>query len=51
MRALEIIAALILALVVFAAFKLIGVVLHIALVGAAVGLIIGFIIARMLRRS
>jgi positive regulator of sigma E activity len=51
MRVLEIIAALILALVVFAAFKLIGVVVHIALVGAAVGLVIGFIIARAFRKA
>lgn len=50
MRILEVGAAIIVALVAFAAFKLIGFVLHIALVGAAVGLIVGFVIARMLRR-
>lgn len=51
MRLFEIIAALIVALVAFAAIKLIGLVLHIALIGAAVGLVIGFVIARMLRRA
>ncbi|GAA0561572.1 DUF4175 domain-containing protein [Rhizomicrobium electricum] len=51
MRILEIVAALIVALVAFVVFKLIGFVLHIALIGAAAGLIIGFLIARMVRRT
>ncbi|MDR3528591.1 MAG: hypothetical protein P4L57_15075 [Rhizomicrobium sp.] len=51
MRALELIAALVVALLVFVAIKLIGLVLHIALIGAAIGLIAGFLLARALRRS
>ncbi len=51
MRTFEIIVALIAALVVFAAIKLIGFVIHIALIGAVVGLVIGFLIARAFRRS
>lgn len=51
MRLLEVIAALIVALAAFVAIKLIGLVLHIALIGAAVGLVAGFVIARMLRRT
>jgi positive regulator of sigma E activity len=51
MRTLEIIVALIFALIVFVAIKLIGLVLHIALIGAALGLIAGFLIARVFRRS
>lgn len=50
MRIFEIIIALIAALVVFAAVKLIGFVVHIALIGAVVGLMIGFLIARVFRR-
>jgi hypothetical protein len=50
MRLFEIIAAVVVALVAFAAFKLIGLVLHIALIGAAMGLVLGFVIARLLRR-
>jgi hypothetical protein len=49
MRTLEIIAALILAGIVFVALKAIGLVLHIALIGAAVGLVAGFLLARMFR--
>ena len=51
MRALEIIVALIVALVAFVVVKLLGLVIHVALVAAAVGLIAGFIIARMFRRD
>jgi hypothetical protein len=49
MRTLEIIVALVLAAVVFVAAKLIGFVLHIALIGAVVGLVVGFVIARAFR--
>jgi len=51
MRALEIIVALIVALIAFVVVKLLGLVIHVALVAAAVGLIAGFIIARMFRRE
>lgn len=51
MHALELIAALIVALVVFAAIKLIGFVLYIALIGAAVGLVAGFVLARAFRKT
>ncbi len=51
MRTFEIIIALIAALLVFVAIKLIGFVVHIALVGALVGLVIGFLIARAFRRA
>lgn len=50
MRALEIIVALIVAAVVFIALKLIGLVLHVALIAAAIGLVAGFLIARAFRR-
>lgn len=51
MRTLEVILALIFALVVFVALKLIGIVIHIALVGAAIGLVAGFLLARMFRKD
>ena len=51
MRALEIIVALILAGIVFVVVKFLGLVLHVALVAAAIGLVVGFIIARAFRRS
>ena len=51
MRTLELIAAVIVALVVFVAIKLIGVVLHIALIGAAIGLFAGFLLARAFRQT
>ncbi len=51
MRALEIIVALIVALVVFVVVKLLGLVIHVALIAAAIGLIAGFVIARMFRRD
>jgi O-antigen/teichoic acid export membrane protein len=51
MRALEIIAALIVAGVLFIVFKLIGLAIHIAIVGAVIGLVVGFIVARMFRRD
>ena len=51
MQALEIVVALMLAVIVFVVAKLIGLVIHIALIAAILGLIAGFIIARALRRS
>jgi hypothetical protein len=51
MRTLEIVVALVLAAIVFVAVKLIGFVLHIALIGAAVGLVVGFVIARAFRSA
>ena len=51
MRALEIIAALIVAGVLFIVFKLFGLAIHIAVVGAVIGLVVGFIVARMFRRE
>lgn len=51
MRLLEIIVALVVALVAFAAIKLMGLVLHIAFIGAVVGLILGFLIARAFRSA
>jgi hypothetical protein len=51
MRALEIIAALILAAVAFIVVKLIGLVLHVALIAAGIGLIVGFAIARAFRKA
>jgi multisubunit Na+/H+ antiporter MnhF subunit len=43
--------ALVLAVIVFLVLKLLGLVLHIALVVAAVGFVAGLIIARTFRRS
>lgn len=51
MRALEIAAALILAAVAFIAVKLIGLVLHVALIAAVIGLIVGFAVARAFRQT
>ncbi len=51
MRTLEIVVALIVAAIAFIALKLIGLVIHIALIGAVVGLIIGFLIARAFRKN
>jgi membrane associated rhomboid family serine protease len=50
MRTLELIAALVLAAAAFIAVKLIGFVLHIALIAAVLGLVVGFVIARAFRR-
>ena len=49
MKALEVIVALIVAALVFVGLKLIGLVIHIALLGAVVGMVIGFFIARAFR--
>ena len=49
MRILEIVAALVLAGVVFIGLKVIGLVIHIALIGAVIGLVLGFVIARAFR--
>ena len=51
MHALELIAALVVALIVFVAIKLIGFVLYIALIGAVFGLIAGFLLARAFRQT
>ena len=45
------IVALIVALVAFVAVKLLGLVIHVAIVAAAIGLIVGFTIARLFRRD
>ncbi len=49
MRSLEITGALVAAVLVFIAMKLIGLVLHIALIAAAIGLVAGFLVARAFR--
>jgi hypothetical protein len=51
MRAFEITAALILAAILFIALKLIGMMIQVAFFGALAGLVLGFIIARMFRRT
>jgi hypothetical protein len=51
MRALEIIAALIVAAIAFIAVKLLGLVIHVALIAAMLGLALGFGIARLFRRT
>ncbi len=50
MRTLEVGLALILAVVAFVVFKLIGMVLQFALIAAAAGLVLGYVIGLMLRR-
>jgi len=47
---LEIIIALIVAALAFVALKLIGLVIHVALIGAVAGLVVGFVIGRVFRR-
>lgn len=49
MRTLELMVALIVAMIAFVAIKLIGFVLHIALIAAVIGLVVGFGIARAFR--
>lgn len=51
MRAFEIIAALILAAVAFVAVKIMGLVIHVAVIAAVLGLISGFVLARLFRNS
>jgi hypothetical protein len=51
MRALEIVVALIVAAIAFVAVKLLGLVIHIALIAAVLGLIVGFVVARAFRRT
>jgi len=48
-RVFEVIAALVLGAVLLVALKLIGVVLKIALIGALIGVVAGFFLARTLR--
>jgi hypothetical protein len=49
MRTVELIAALILALIVFVALKLLGLFLKFALIAAALGFVAGLLIARAFR--
>ncbi|HEU4550035.1 MAG TPA: hypothetical protein VFS01_10075 [Rhizomicrobium sp.] len=49
MRALEIFAALALAAILFIALKLTGMIIQVALFGALTGLVLGFVLARMVR--
>jgi hypothetical protein len=49
MRAFELIAAILVGLVLLVALKLIGVVIKIALIGALIGMVLGFFIARAFR--
>jgi hypothetical protein len=51
MRAFEIIAALVVAAILFVVLKLIGLVVQVAFWGAVVGLVLGFVVARMFRRN
>ncbi|HWD27178.1 MAG TPA: hypothetical protein VG387_08435 [Rhizomicrobium sp.] len=44
MRVLEIIVAVVLALIVFVALKIMGMLIHVALIGAAVGFVLGLVI-------
>ena len=50
MRTAEIIAAVVLAVIVFAALKVIGLVVKFALVAAVLGFIAGLVLARSFRR-
>jgi hypothetical protein len=50
MRAFEIIAALVVAAILFVVLKLIGLVVQVAAWGAVAGLVLGFVAARMFRR-
>ena len=50
MRSFEIIAALLLAAVLFIVLKLIGMVIQFALIAAALGFVAGLLLARALRR-
>jgi hypothetical protein len=51
MRTVEIIAALVLALIVFAVLKVIGLVVKFALIAALLGFVIGLVLARAFRRT
>jgi hypothetical protein len=48
---LEVFFALAIAAVVFIVLKVIGIVIHIALVGAVIGLAAGFVLARAFRQN
>ena len=50
MRSLEIIAALVLAVILFVVLKLIGLVVKFALIAAGLGFVAGLLLARALRR-
>jgi positive regulator of sigma E activity len=49
MRAFELIAAILIGLVLLIALKLIGVVIKIAVIGALIGMVLGFLVARAFR--
>ena len=51
MRALEIVAGLIVALIIFFVLKVLGLLLKFALIAAVLGFVAGLLIARMFRRS
>lgn len=48
---MEIVAALVVAGILFIVFKLIGVAIQIAAIAALIGLVAGFVAARMFRRA
>ena len=49
MRAFELIAAILVGLILLVALKVIGVVIKIAVIGALIGMVLGFFIARAFR--
>ena len=51
MRSIEIWIALIVAVTAFVVVKLIGLVIHVAIVAGLLGLVAGFVLARALRRG
>ena len=51
MRTFEIIAALLLAAIIFVVLKVVGLVLKFALIAAALGFIAGIVLAQMFRRK
>ena len=50
MRTMEIIAALLLAAIIFVVLKVIGLVIKFALIAAALGFVAGILLAQMLRK-
>ena len=51
MRGLELIAALLLAAIIFVVLKVIGLVVKFALIAAALGFLAGIVLAQMLRKK
>ena len=51
MRTLEIVSAIVLAVVAFVALKLLGLLLKFALIAAVLGFVAGLVLARMFRRT